>query len=119
MKTRKKSKNATSPKKTNRIRSTKRKINKNTVKLPVVFDDDKIIVEHSYNPKQKCFVVRMLSGNSYVLKLNDLPKKLLTNSPEWDSSMVTPGKDSILVKTHKDIKIINISIIKEKGKNLN
>lgn len=76
------------------------------------------IVEHSFNPKQECFVVRFLDGSSYVLKISDLPKKLITNSPDWPTATLSKERTSILVNTHKDIKVIAAHIIHARGKSL-
>lgn len=76
------------------------------------------IVEHCYNPKISSFVVRFLDGSSYVLKIEDLPKKIITNSPDWASAVLSPDRTSIMVKTHKDTKIIPSFIVHSKGKTL-
>lgn len=76
------------------------------------------IVEHSFNPKQECFVVRFLDGSSYVLKISDLPRKITTNSPNWQTATLSEDRTSILVNTNKDIKVIAAHIIHSRGKSL-
>lgn len=74
------------------------------------------IVEYSFIPKQQCFVVRFLDGSAYTLSLSDLPKKMTTNSPDWEKSFLSPDKTSIQVNTNKDTKILASHIIHSKGK---
>ena len=75
------------------------------------------IVEFSYNPKQETFVVRFLSGESYALGLEQLPKKLLTKKPKWKDTVISSERNSLYIPAGKDeMKVIEAHIIHSKGK---
>jgi hypothetical protein len=75
-----------------------------------------IIVEFSFNSKQDSYVVRFLSGESYVLKTTDLPKKLRTRSPEWDKAVLSTTKSALIVKAGNEIRELPAHIIHSRGK---
>jgi len=74
------------------------------------------IVEFSFNTKQDTFVVRFLSGESYALKTADLPKKLQTKSPEWDKSVLSKERTSLIFPAGKEWRQIPSHTIHSRGK---
>lgn len=76
------------------------------------------IVEFCFIPKDQHFVIRFLDNNSYVLKVVDLPKKMLTKKPQWEDAVISPERDAILVQAGKVIREIPFYIIHSRGKQL-
>lgn len=76
------------------------------------------IVEFCFIPKEQHFVIRFLDNNSYVLKVADLPKKMLTKKPQWEDAAISPERDSILVQAGGDLRVIPFHIIHARGKQL-
>ena len=74
-----------------------------------------IIVEFSFNPKQECLVFRFLDGKSYYLNIKDLPKKLQTKKPEWESCYLSANKTCLIFHAGKEIREIPAFIIHSKG----
>ncbi len=75
-----------------------------------------IIVEYCFHPKLEHFVVRFLDGSSYILKVEDLPKKLQTKKPDWEDATLSEGKNSILVTAKKDTRQIPAYLIHSVGR---
>lgn len=75
-----------------------------------------VIVEFSFNSKQDSFVVRFLSGDSYVLRTVDLPKKMQTKSPEWDKAVLSKDHTALIVKAKSDERQILSHMIHSRGK---
>jgi len=76
------------------------------------------IVEFCFIPKEEHFVIRFLDNNSYVLKVADLPKKMLTKKPAWKEAVMSENRSSILVQAGKDVREIPFNIIHSRGKQL-
>lgn len=74
------------------------------------------IIEFSFNSKQKSFVIRFLDGSSYLLKISDLPRRLIGNSPDWNSARADQSKTALLVNTSKEVRVINAKTIHNRGK---
>jgi hypothetical protein len=74
------------------------------------------IVEFSYNNKSDCFVVRFLDGSSYILKTENLPKKMQTKKPEWELAVLNEDKSGIIVKAGDDLRLIASHVIHSRGK---
>ena len=74
-----------------------------------------IIVEFSFNAKTECFVVRFLTGESYMLPVSELPKKKQTKRPDWQEASLSPSKTSILYKAGQEIREIESHLIHSKG----
>lgn len=75
-----------------------------------------VIVEFSFNSKQNSYVVRFLSGDSYVIKTTDLPKKLQTKRPQWDKAALHRDKTSLVVKAGREKRQILSHVIHSRGK---
>lgn len=75
-----------------------------------------VIVEYSFNPKTESFVVRFLSGESYALKVSDLPKKMCTKKPDWNSTRLSDDKQSILYDASGETRQLIAPVIHSKGK---
>lgn len=76
------------------------------------------IVEFCFIPKDRHFVIRFLDNNSYILKVDDLPKKTQTKKPQWEDAVLAPDRGAILVQAGKEIKEIPFHIIHSRGKQL-
>lgn len=74
------------------------------------------IVEFSFNPKQESFVIRFLSGESYVLRTVDLPQKYQTKSPDWEKAVLSQDRSTLLIKAGRDIRELPPHIIHSRGK---
>lgn len=74
------------------------------------------IVEYSFIPKQDTFVIRFLSGESYVLNTADLPKKLQTKKPDWENTVLSDDKNAIVFQAGKDYRQIPFHTIHSRGK---
>ena len=57
------------------------------------------IVEFSFHPKYNKFVIRFLDGKSYTLEIKDLPKKIQTKKPDWESAYLSGSRDTIIATT--------------------
>ena len=77
-----------------------------------------IIVEYSFNPRQQSFVVRFLNGESYSLKITDLPKKMLTKKPVWDSTHLNDSKTALIYNAGEEMRQIMFHVIHSRGKKL-
>ena len=73
------------------------------------------IVEYSYHPKYKRFVIRFLDGSSYALKTADLPKKLQTKKPQWEETALSADRSCLLVVAGSDVRQIPSHIIHSRG----
>lgn len=74
------------------------------------------IVEFSYNPKEEKFVVKFLDNNSYVLKVSDLPKNLLTKKPNWELAKLSDDHSRLIVPISKNKeRAIPFNIIHSRG----
>ncbi len=60
------------------------------------------IVEFSFNLKEEQYVVRFLDNNSYVLKVDNLPKKMLTRKPQWEKARLSEDKTCLLVPISRE-----------------
>jgi hypothetical protein len=76
------------------------------------------IVEFSFHPKDEVFVVRFLDNNSYVLKISDLPKKLVTHKPMWKAAELTEDHSALIVPVKGERRLIPFHIIHSRGKQL-
>ena len=76
------------------------------------------IVEFCFIPKDQHFVIRFLDNNSYVLKVADLPKKMLTKKPQWEDAEMAIERDAILVQAGDKVREIPFHIIHSRGKQL-
>ena len=76
------------------------------------------IVEFSYNSKHQRFVVRFLSGETYSLQIEDLPKKLQTKKPDWDKTRLSKDQSTLLFEAKSEKREIPAYIIHSKGKPL-
>ncbi len=76
------------------------------------------IVEFSYHNKHKRFVIRFLDGTSYVLNIENLPKKLLTRKPDWENTYLSSDRCRLLVTAGEDVRQIPAHIIHSRGKNI-
>lgn len=74
------------------------------------------ICEFSYNKKLEQFVIRFLSGESYVLPVSDLPKKLQSKKPKWEEAYISDSRESIMVLAGNDLREIEAHIIHSRGK---
>lgn len=74
------------------------------------------ICEFSFNKKLEQFVVRFLSGESYVLSVCNLPKKLQTKKPKWEEAYLSDSQEAILVLAGNDVREIPAHIIHSRGK---
>jgi hypothetical protein len=74
------------------------------------------IVEYCYIPKQKKFVVRFLDGSSYVLSIEDLPKKLQTRSPDWENATLSEDNSALIIEANLELREIPAHIIHARGK---
>ena len=79
-------------------------------------EEYEFIVEYSFNAKQETFVVRFLNGDSYALKVLDLPKKMLTKKPKWDNAQLAPDKNAIIYEAGADLRQIMAHVIHAKGR---
>lgn len=77
-----------------------------------------IIVEYSYVVKGSIFVVRFLSGESYSLRVKDLPPKIRKGKPIWQDSVLADDKTEIIIPLSKSKKKMTIPchIIHSKGR---
>jgi hypothetical protein len=57
-----------------------------------------------------------LSGESYVLKTGDLPKKLQTKKPDWENTTLSEDKTAIVFQAGKDLRQIPFHTIHSRGK---
>jgi hypothetical protein len=74
------------------------------------------IVEFSYHAKEEKFVVKFLDNNSYVLKISDLHKNLLTRKPDWESTRLSEDHSCLLVPVGKTKeRTIPFHVIHSKG----
>lgn len=78
-------------------------------------EDYERIVEYSYQPKIKRFVIRFLDGSSYVLQVEDLPKKLQTKKPDWDNASLASDNSKILFQAGGESREIPTHIIHSRG----
>ena len=76
------------------------------------------IVEYSYNPKNKHFVIRFLDNSSYVLKIDELPKKLQSKKPKWEETKLTNDRSALAVTAGKITRLIPFNIIHSRGQQL-
>lgn len=74
------------------------------------------IVEFSFNPKHMKFVVRFLNGETYILKIEDLPKKLQTKKPEWEGTELSSDQTTLLFKAKGEQRTIPAYLVHSKGK---
>ena len=74
------------------------------------------IVEFSFNAKSERFVVRFLDGNSYTLDVVNLPKKMQTKKPEWETAYLSGDKSALVIRAGKEIREIPAFMIHSKGK---
>ena len=74
------------------------------------------IVEYSYNLKNEHFVVRFLDNNSYVLDIEELPKKMQTKNPDWTRTELSSNRDAIIVPVGKGYREIPFHIIHSRGR---
>jgi hypothetical protein len=74
-----------------------------------------IIVEFSFNTKTESFVIRFLTGESYMLPVSELPKKLQTKRPAWEEAEISPSKTAIMFKAGHEMREIPAHIIHSKG----
>ncbi len=74
-----------------------------------------VIVEFSYNPKSEQFVIRFLDNNSYVLNIDDLPKKVQTRKPEWENTQLSTDRSALIVPAGGEDKVIPFNIIHARG----
>ena len=77
-----------------------------------------IIVEFSFNSRQDVFVIRFLNGDSYCLKVSDLPKKMLTRKPDFEGSRLNGDRNAILYEAGKDLRQIASHVVHSRGKML-
>ncbi len=75
-----------------------------------------VIVEYSFNPKTELFVVRFLSGESYALKVNELPKKMCTKKPDWERTRLSDDKKAIIFEASGEERQLIAPVIHSKGK---
>ena len=73
------------------------------------------IVEYCYHPKEEQFVIRFLDNSSYVLRVADLPKKMLTRKPDWENATVTPERSGLLVQAGDEFREIPAHIVHSRG----
>lgn len=78
------------------------------------------IVEFSFNPKQKKFVVRFLDGKGYSLEISALPKKIQTKKPDWGNAYLSGSHDAIITVTGNgsELREIPAFTIHAKGKEI-
>lgn len=74
------------------------------------------IVEFSFNIRQETLVIRFLNGDSYALKVENLPKKMLTKKPNWETSRLAPNKNALLYDAGNEIRQIPAHTIHSKGR---
>jgi len=74
------------------------------------------IVEYCFHPKHEHFIVRFLDGSSYILAVEDLPKKLQTKKPQWEEATLSEDHRSLLVQAKQDVREIPSHLIHSKGK---
>lgn len=75
-----------------------------------------IIVEFSFNSRQQIFVLRFLNGDSYALKVDNLPKKMLSKKPDWETARLNKEKNALLYDAGNEIRQILAHTIHSKGK---
>jgi len=74
------------------------------------------IVEFSYHVKDEKFVVKFLDNNSYILRLSDLPKNMLTKKPNWELTTISKDHSRLLIPIgKKKERSIPFNIIHSKG----
>lgn len=73
------------------------------------------IVEFSFNPKQERFVVRFLDGKSYALDITNLPKKMQTKKPEWETAYLSGDKSALVLEVGKEVREIPAFMIHSRG----
>lgn len=73
------------------------------------------IVEFSFQKKEEQFVIRFLNNASYVLKVADLPKKMLTKKPQWEEAELSHNNSALLVQAGKEFRVIPSHVIHSKG----
>jgi len=76
------------------------------------------IVEFSFNSKLDQFVIRFLNNNTYILKIEDLPKKLQTRKPDWENAVLSPSKGSLIVEAGKELRQVPFHTIHSRGKQI-
>lgn len=74
------------------------------------------IREYCFIPKQQRFVIRFLSGESFALSVNDLPKKLQSKKPKWEDARLSEDQTYLIVAAGNDIRQIPARIVQTKGK---
>lgn len=84
--------------------------------MPETIQEFERIVEYSFNSKSDCFVVRFLDGSSYLLNINDLPKKMQTKKPAWEDTVLYKNKTAIIVQAGGDLRQIPSHVIHARGK---
>jgi hypothetical protein len=98
---------------------TKNKIKKTVSKfnpaIPTPEEYEKI-VEFSFNAKALNFVVRFLSGESYSMNVQDLPKAIQAKSPDWSSLKIDSRHSGFTVSCKGGIMEIPAFVIHSRGR---
>ncbi len=81
----------------------------------MTFKDYERIVEYSYQSKTKKFVIRFLDGTSYILQVDDLPKRLRTKKPDWDNTALASDSSKIVFIAGGEEREIPAHIIHARG----
>jgi hypothetical protein len=74
------------------------------------------IVEFCFLPKEEQFVIRFLDNTSYVLRVADLPKKMLTRKPLWENATVSKDRNALLVLAGSEFREVPAHVIHSRGR---
>lgn len=115
------SRNNSKPSLTAKVSSKKKIIRKPRQKAtkPVrELGENEQIVEFSYNSQQEHIVARFLNGESFIVRISDLPKKLQSKHPLWEKMQLWNDRSRLLVSANSEIREVTSKIIRERGINL-
>lgn len=74
------------------------------------------IVEFSYNPQHEQIVARFLNGDSFLVKITSLPKKLQSKHPNWDRMQLFIDRSRLLVTANNsELREIPSKLIRQRG----
>lgn len=76
------------------------------------------IVEHSFLSKNRRVVARFLNGDSFYIKVDDLPKELQAKKLDWANSRLSDDHKEIIVSDGDGERSLQAHLFYAKGKEL-
>jgi len=89
-----------------------------TTTEPAVEYDFEQIVEFSFQSRQQKFVVRFRDATTYIVAIDDLPKRLKTKNPDWENATLSDDKCSLVVVAKGEERIIPAHLLHAHGKSI-